>query len=262
MKILFFGDIVGNPGRDYLKKIVSQLRGELGLDFIIANGENSAGGSGITPDTARDIFNAGVDVITSGDHIFKKKEVREALNQMDILRPLNYGNAVWGRGYLIKENQGKKIGVINLMGRVFMQPLNCPFQAVREVLESIKKETRVIIVDMHAEATSEKLAMGYFLSGKASAVLGTHTHIPTADERILDGFSAYITDVGMTGSCDSILGREKYQVITKFVTNMPDHFPVASADVRAQGVVVEIEDDTGRAISIHRVEYRQDSEKR
>lgn len=259
MKILFIGDIVGSPARDYLKELVPALRKNLSLDFVIANGENSAGGSSITPDTAKDIFAAHVDVITTGDHIFKKKEAKEVLETMDVLRPLNYGELAAGKGYLIKEINGKKIGVINLLGRVFMQPADCPFKAVRAVIEEIRSKAKAILVDMHAEATSEKLALAYFLSGKVSAVVGTHTHIPTADERIIDSFTAYITDAGMTGSFDSVLGREKHQIIERFVTNMPVRFNLAQGDVRMQGVIIEIDEATGKALSIKRVEYKQDN---
>lgn len=257
MRILFIGDIVGSPARDYLKELIPTLRKSLSLDFVIANGENAAGGSSITPDTAREIFGAQIDIITTGDHIFKKKESREVLETMDVLRPLNYGELAAGKGYLVKEISGKKIGVINLLGRVFMQPADCPFKAVRSIIEDIKSKAKVIIVDIHAEATSEKLALAYFLAGKVSAVIGTHTHIPTADERIIDDFTAYITDAGMTGSYDSVLGREKHQIIERFITNMPVRFNLAQGDVRMQGVILEIEDVTGRAVSIKRVEYKQ-----
>jgi len=256
-RILFIGDIVGKPARDYLKSLLPSLRKELNLDFIIANGENAAGGSSITLNTAEDIFGAGVDIITSGDHIFKKKESRVVLDTKDLIRPLNYGESAFGKGYIIKEVAGIKIGVINLLGRVFMQPADCPFKAIKNILEEVKKETKIVLVDMHAEATSEKVAMGHFLSGKVSAVVGTHTHIPTADEKILDNFTAYITDVGMTGSCDSVIGREKSQIIEKFITNMPVRFDLAQGDVRMQGVLIEVDKDSGRALLIERVEYKQ-----
>ncbi|MFA5008384.1 MAG: TIGR00282 family metallophosphoesterase [Candidatus Omnitrophota bacterium] len=260
MKILFLGDIVGKPARIYLKELLPSLRKSLSLDFIIANGENSAGGSSITHDTASELFNSSIDVITTGDHIFKKQEAKQVLETMDVLRPLNYGELAPGRGYIIKEVDGKKIGVINLLGRVFMPPMDCPFNAVRNIIENLRSKVKVIIVDMHAEATSEKLAMGYFLSGKATAVLGTHTHIPTADEKIIDKSTAYITDVGMTGSCDSVLGREKHQIIERFVTNIPVRFNLAQGDVRMQGVIIEADETTGFAFSIKRVEYKQDAE--
>lgn len=257
MKILFIGDIVGSPARNYLKEFLPDLKKRLSLDYIIANGENAAGGSSITQSTANDLFNAHIDIITTGDHIFKKQESKEVLEEFDVIRPLNYGDLAVGRGYLVKESSGKKIGVVNLLGRVFMQPVDCPFKAVRSIIEDLKNKAKVIIVDMHAEATSEKLAMGFFLAGKVTAVLGTHTHVPTADERIIDNFTAYITDVGMTGSWDSVLGREKHQIIERFVTNMPVRFNLAEGDVRIQGVIIEADEATGQARSIKRVEYKQ-----
>ena len=250
MKMLFIGDVVGKPARAYLGESLRSIKENLGAELIIANGENSAGGSSITSKTAREIFESGVDIITTGDHIFKKKESREVLESMDVIRPLNYGDLAWGKGYIIKD----KVAVINLLGRVFMQPVDCPFKAVRDVLDKIKLETNIVIVDMHAEATSEKLAMGYFLAGKVSAVLGTHTHIPTADERIIDDSTAYITDAGMTGSFDSVLGREKHQIVERFLTGMPVRFNLAQEDVRLQGVIMDIDEATGKAVSIERVE--------
>jgi hypothetical protein len=259
MKILFIGDIVGKPARLYLKEALPDLKKSLSLDFVVANGENAAGGSSITLDTAKDLFDAHIDVVTTGDHIFKKQESKEVLERMDVIRPLNYGDIAPGKGYIVKQSEGKKIGVINLLGRVFMQPIDCPFRAVRNIIEDLRSKVKVIIVDMHAEATSEKLAMGYFLSGKVTAVLGTHTHIPTADERIFDKTTAYITDVGMTGSFDSVLGREKHQIIERFVTNMPVRFNLAQDDVRIQGVIIEADEQTGKALSIKRVEYKQNN---
>jgi metallophosphoesterase (TIGR00282 family) len=257
MQILFIGDIVGKPARNYLKEILPKLKNDLKLDFIVGNGENAAGGSSITPDTAKELFNSGINVITSGDHIFKKRESKEALETMDVIRPLNYGEFASGRGYIIKRVNNNPVAVINLIGRVFMQPLDCPFKSISSVLDNIRSQSKIIIVDVHAEATSEKLALGYFLSGKVSAVIGTHTHIPTSDERIIDNFTAYITDVGMTGSFDSILGREKHQVIERFITNMPTRFNLAQNDVRMQAVLINIDDLSGRALSIKRLEYRK-----
>jgi len=257
MKVLCIGDIVGKPARLYLKELIPDLKKKLGLDLIIANAENAAGGSSITLDTSRDLFDAQIDVLTTGDHIFKKKESREVLDKRDVIRPLNYGPQAHGRGYLIKEFNGKKVCVINLQGRVFMQPVDCPFNAAKDILEDILVETKIIFVDMHAEATSEKLAMGYFLAGKVSAVFGTHTHIPTADKRIIDGKTAYITDLGMTGSFDSVLGRDKQQIIERFVTNMPTRFNLAQGDIRMQGIIVEVDEDTGAALSIEQVEYKK-----
>lgn len=262
MKILFLGDIVGSPGRNFLRNNLPRIREANHYDFVIANAENAAGGSGITEKTAREIFAAGVDVLTLGDHAFKKQDVQTVLNTMDVIRPLNYGEAVWGRGYSIKERQVSgsssrvKIVVINLIGRVFMQPVDCPFKGVQELLGKIKEPQALIFVDMHAEATSEKLALGFMLSGKVSGVFGTHTHIPTADERILGGHTAYITDVGMVGSWDSILGRKKEDVLQRFLTNIPTCFNVAEQDVRAQGVEVEVDIETGKALKISRVEFK------
>ena len=261
MNVLFIGDIVGSPGRQFLKERLGEIRQKLQCDFVVANGENAAGGSSITLKTANEIFSSGVDVITTGDHIYKKKDSQEVLESLEVIRPLNYGKLAVGRGYLIKEKGGKKIAVINLLGRVFMQPVDCPFKTVKEVLDKLQKETPVIIVDMHAEATSEKLAMGYFLAGKVSAVLGTHTHIPTADERIIDNHTAYITDVGMTGSFDSVLGRKKQQIIERFLTNMPLRFDLAKEDVRIQGVFLKIDAQSGKALEVKRVEFKQDEDK-
>ncbi|HIE36326.1 MAG TPA: TIGR00282 family metallophosphoesterase [Candidatus Omnitrophica bacterium] len=256
INLLFIGDIVGKPARKFLKEKLPSLKENLKIDLVVANAENVAGGSSITLDTAKEIFSAGVDVITTGDHVFKKREAKEVLKRMDVLRPLNYGELAWGRGYLIKDVKGEKVAVINLIGRVFMDPVDCPFKAVRDILKDVKKEAKIIIVDVHAEATSEKLALGYFLSQKVSAVIGTHTHIPTADERIIDNYTAYITDIGMVGSFDSILGREKHQIIERFITNLPVRFNLAHGDLRIQGVLIEIEKFTGRALSIRRIEIR------
>lgn len=260
MRILFLGDIVGNPGREFLKTLLPMVRKSEQLDCVFANGENAAGGSSLTSDTAKDLIASGVDIITSGDHIFKKKEAVEVVTNLPVLRPLNYGTKVPGAGWMIKDFNGVKVAVINLIGRVFMQPLDCPFIAAQTVLADILKQTKIIIVDMHAEATSEKIAMGYFLAGKVSAVLGTHTHVPTADEKIINNHTAYISDLGMTGSCDSVLGREKDQIIERFVTNMPVRFNLAQNDVRAQGVILEIDNHSGQAISIKRVEYKRNGD--
>ncbi len=258
MKILFMGDIVGKPGRNYLKEFLPQLRKDLRIDYVIANGENAAGGSSITYQTAKDIFASGVDIITTGDHAFKKKESQEVFETMNAIRPLNYGELAYGRGYIVKEIKNIKIAVINLLGRVFMQPIDCPFKSIREILDDIRSDAKIIIVDVHAEATSEKLALGYFLAGKVSAVLGTHTHIPTADERIMEGGTAYITDVGMTGSFDSVLGRDKQRIIEKFISNLPVRFNLSQGDVRIQGVMLDIDNETGKALSIKRVEYKKE----
>jgi metallophosphoesterase (TIGR00282 family) len=257
MRILFIGDIVGRPAREYVKEIMPKVKADEGIDCVIANAENAAGGSSITMHIAQELFEAGLDILTSGDHIFKKKEVKEVLDTFPVVRPLNYGNLAWGDGYVVKEINGNRIAVVNLLGRVFMQPVDCPFKAIRELLPALKAKAHIIVVDIHAEATSEKLAMGYFLAGEVSAVLGTHTHIVTADERIIEDYTAYISDVGMTGSYDSILGREKHQIIERFLTNMPLRFNIAQLDIRMQGVIVDIDASTGRAETIRRVEYRK-----
>lgn len=258
MKVLFLGDIVGRPARRFLKGFLPEIVERESFDFVIANGENAAGGSGLTEKVAGELFSSRIDIITTGDHAFKKREIFPLFDRMDIIRPLNYGELAKGKGYIIKEKGGHKIGVINLIGRVFMQPADCPFKAVSAVLDEILKETKSVVVDIHAEATSEKSALGYFLAQKVSAVLGTHTHIPTADARILDGYTAYITDVGMTGSLDSVLGRQKEDVIVRFLTNVPQRFNLAEGDVRAQGVVLNIDEKTGRAENIERVEYKEE----
>ena len=258
MKILFLGDVVGRPARDYLKDSLPSLIDQEAFDWVIVNCENAAGGSGLTEKVAKELFSSGIDIITTGDHAFKKKEILSILDTMDVLRPLNYGELTRGQGFIIKEKKGKKICVANLLGRVFMQPVDCPFKAVSGILKEVLDETKVLIVDIHAEATSEKLALAYYLAGKASAVIGTHTHIPTADERIIDKFTAYITDAGMTGSFDSILGRKKEDIIERFLTNIPTRFNLAQDDVRMQGVILEIDEASGRALSIKRVEYRKE----
>ena len=209
MKILFIGDIVGSPGREAIKNLLPELKKDYGLDFVIANAENAAGGSGITAKVAEELFDYGVDVLTSGDHIWKKREIFEIINQEErILRPLNFPSGAPGRGYgVFKVKGGLKVGVINVNGRVFMDALECPFKTTRAARDELAKETNIIIVDIHAEATSEKVALGWYLDGKVSAVLGTHTHIQTAVERILPEGTAFLTDAGMTGPYDSVIGR-------------------------------------------------------
>ncbi len=258
MKILFLGDIVGKPAREYLSQVLSSIKEKEKINFVIANGENAAGGSGLTEKTAKQLFSAGIDVLTTGDHAFKKRDILDLFSKMDIIRPLNYSSLAKGEGLIIKEINGIKIAVVSLLGRVFMQPAENPFQAVGDIIEELSQKVNIIIVDFHAEATSEMVAMGYFLAGKVTAVLGTHTHIPTADEKIIAEHTAYITDVGMTGSCDSVLGRCKEDVIEKLLTNMPTRFNLAKGDVRIQGVILDVDQTTGKALSIRRVEYKQD----
>jgi len=258
MKILFIGDIVGSPGREAIKKLVVPLKQELGIDFVIANAENASGGSGITSKVAAELFASGADVLTSGDHIWKKTEIFELINQEErILRPLNFPSGAPGRGasVFIAQN-GAKVGVININGRVFMEALECPFKAALKAAEELAVETKIIIVDMHAEATSEKIALGWYLDGKVSAIFGTHTHIQTADEKILPKGTAYITDVGMTGPYDSVIGRRVEDVLTRFLSSIPVRFEVAEGNIQLHGALVEIDKVTGKARSILRIQRK------
>jgi metallophosphoesterase (TIGR00282 family) len=226
--------------------------------LVVVNGENIAGGSSVTKDTVEELLRNGVDVITSGDHIFKKKEALPVIeSNARVLRPLNYPKGTPGSGFVVVTTRtGVKIAVINLLGRVFLQTVDCPFQTVEQALKSIKAQTKIVIVDMHAEATSEKVAMGWFLDGTVSAVYGTHTHIQTADETILPKGTAYITEVGMTGPYHSVLGREIDQVLHKFLTQMPGHMDVAQGDIRLSGALISIDVSSGRAVSIQRIHER------
>ncbi|MEI2725734.1 MAG: TIGR00282 family metallophosphoesterase [Verrucomicrobiota bacterium] len=255
MRILFIGDIVGEPGRRAVKQLLPQLRVTHRLDFIIANGENSAGGSGITPKTAAEIFAAGVDVITSGDHLWDQKEVGELLrHEPRFVRPLNYPAGTAGQGsVVIQKDSLPAVAVLNLQGRTFMPVLENPFQLGRAEVERLRRQTKIIFVDLHAEATSEKIALARMLDGQVSAVIGTHTHVQTADEQIFPGGTAYLTDAGFTGPHDSVLGREISPIIQRFLTNLPQRFEVAKGRVLLQGAVVEIEASSGRAIAIERL---------
>ncbi len=255
MKLLFIGDIVGGPGRKAVGKLLPVLRDKHGLDVVIANGENAAGGNGITPDTASEIFGAGVDVITSGDHAWDQREVGALMEgEPRFLRPLNYPPGTPGQGSTLFEKDGlPTLGVINLQGRTFMRELENPFLAVRAEVARLRSRAPVILVDIHAEATSEKIAMARFLDGQVSAVLGTHTHVQTADEQIFPGGTAFLCDAGFTGPHDSVLGREVAPVLERFLTSLPQRFPVAQGKVKLQGAVVTINGETGRATAIERV---------
>ncbi len=258
LKILFFGDIVGAPGRTAFMRILPVLKERYGADFVIANGENAASGRGITPGLAQELLSAGVDVVTTGDHVWDQKELAPWLNsEPRVLRPLNYPPITPGHGCVVVETPKGKIGVMQLQGRSFMQPpLENPFLlgAENAVLLREKEHAAVIFVDMHAETTSEKIAMGYHLDGLVSAIVGTHTHVQTADEKILPGGTAYLTDVGMCGPENSVLGREKEAIIRRFCTSMPAQFPVAGWPVRICGVVIEIDEQSGKAVSIERIQ--------
>lgn len=258
MNILFIGDIVGSPGRQAIRELLPGLKKEFNLSFVIANAENAAGGSGITPTVAQELFAAGVDVLTSGDHIWKKRDIFGFIEQEErILRPVNFPMGAPGRGQAIfKTKDNLSLGVINVQGRVFMEALDCPFKTTRQAEEALAKEAKIIIVDIHAEATSEKVALGWYLDGKVSAVLGTHTHIQTADERILPGGSAYISDVGMTGPLDSVIGRRIEDVLERFITAVPTRFEVAKDNIQLQAVVLDIDEATGKARSILRIQKK------
>jgi len=256
MKILLIGDIVGRPGREAVKKIVPEIRKDRVLDFVIGNAENIAGGSGLTPDTVDELFNSHIDVLTSGDHIWKKKDIYARLEKdKRILRPANYPEECPGAGVtVIKSSSGIAVGVINVIGRVFMNNVDaCPFKTTERSLEIISGDTKIILVDIHAEATSEKIAIGRFLDGRVSAVFGTHTHVQTSDEGILQNGTAYITDLGMTGPHDSVIGRKAEAIIQHFLTCMPTRFEMADKDVELQGAIVDIDEESGKAVSIERV---------
>jgi len=264
VKLLFIGDIVGQPGRHAVRELLPRLREQHVLDFVIANGENSAGGSGITPKTAAEIFSAGVDVITSGDHLWDQKEVMELLaGEKRFLRPLNYPAEVPGHGSGVFEAQSpgskvkgpRSVAVLNLQGRTFMQPqLDNPFPLAAGTVKRLREQTKIVFVDFHAEATSEKIALARFLDGQVSAVVGTHTHVQTADEQIFPGGTAYLSDAGFTGPHESVLGREIGPVVKKFLTAMPQRFEVAKNRVLLHGAVIEIDEATGRAVKIQRVQ--------
>ena len=255
MKILFIGDIVGEPGRRAVKILLPKLREQHALDFVIANGENSAGGNGITPDLATELFSYGVDVITTGDHLWDQKEVIELLkDEPRFLRPLNYPPGTPGRGGHFFQVRGlPPIAVLNAQGRTFMPPLENPFLAAREAVTQLRQHARIIFVDFHAEATSEKIAFARMLDGHVSAVVGTHTHVQTADEQIFPGGTAYLTDVGFTGPHEGVLGRDIAPVLERFLTNTPQRFSVARNQVRLHGAVIEVDDATGKAMKIQRV---------
>lgn len=255
MNILFIGDIVGKPGRRAVRELLPRIIAGHGVDFVIANCENAAGGFGVTREVVAELFDRKIDVLTSGNHIWDKKEVYEFIDAFDnLLRPANYPEGAPGIGSAVaKTADGRTVGVLNLEGRVFMRPIECPFRAARREIEILKEKTRIIIVDFHGEATSEKLAMGWFLDGDVTAVIGTHTHVQTADERILPGGTAYISDAGMTGPHDSVIGVRKEIVIEKFLTGLPARFDPAKGDVFLQGVLISVDEKSGKGTAIRRV---------
>ena len=261
MKLLFLGDIVGRPGRDLVRRYVRALATHHDADLVIANGENAAGGAGITRDNANEILSAGVDVITTGNHVWDKRETLEFIGtEPRLLRPANYPDGTPGAGsYVVPAKNGVRVGVINVMGRVFLHAIDDPFRSAQLEIARVRAAgAQVIFVDMHAETTSEKLALCYYLDGQVSAIIGTHTHVQTADERILPGGTACLTDVGMTGPHDGVIGMDRTAVIARFTTGLPTRFETAAGDPRLNAVVVTVEPATGRATAIERVSLSEE----
>lgn len=254
MKILMVGDIVGSPGRKAFKRIVSALKQQGSADFVVANAENSAGGRGLTPELAEELILAGADVLTLGDHTWDQKKLRGYLDsEQRVLRPLNFPPGCPGHGVVTLETAWGAISIANLVGRVFMSPCDCPFRTIDELFREPHRLGRIILADLHAEATSEKVVMGRYLDGRVTCLVGTHTHVQTSDERILPGGTAYITDLGMTGARESTLGRDLDQVTAMFLTGMPDPFKVAKQDPVLEGVIVDVDRESGKARDIRRV---------
>ncbi|HEY0874059.1 MAG TPA: TIGR00282 family metallophosphoesterase [Vicinamibacterales bacterium] len=255
MKILFIGDIFGKPGREIAHRAIPALVARHDIDLVIANVENSAAGFGVTGDIAETILRYGVDVMTSGNHVWDKKEILEYIpRQPRLLRPANFPAGVPGRGTWVGQTRtGEPVAVINVMGRVFMQPLDDPFARVLQEIESVRGRARVIVVDFHAEATSEKMAMGWHLDGRVTAIFGTHTHVQTADERLLPKGTAYLTDVGMTGPHDSIIGVTVDAALSRFVTGMPSKFEAATGAARLNAIIITADPATGKALGIERI---------
>ncbi len=260
-RILVVGDVVGRPGRTMLQHTLPGLVRDRAIDFVVANGENAAGGSGILPEHVGELRKSGVDVVTTGDHIWKQAQIVDFISgDVPLLRPLNYPPDAAGRGAAVfTARSGQKVGIINLIGRVYLGPAECPFRAADAAVRALARETPLIVVDMHAEATSEKQALSVYLDGRVTAVFGTHTHVPTADECIRPRGSAYISDIGMTGPYDSIIGRRTDRVLQRFITGMFAHFDVASGDVRLSGAIIDADVSTGKALSIERIMVRDSS---
>jgi metallophosphoesterase (TIGR00282 family) len=257
MLILAIGDVIGRPGRIAVKTLLPTLRQQYGLDLVIVNAENIAGGIGVTPDTAGELIGAGVDVLTSGNHIWAQKEILPYLDsEMPILRPLNYPPGIPGRGYITK----RKVLIVNLIGRTFMSNYDCPFRAMDKLLAELEHKPPVIIVDFHAEATSEKVAMGRYLDGRVSAVLGTHTHVGTIDAQLLPQGTAYVTDIGMTGPIDSIIGDDIDKVLQRFLTIIPNRLSVGKGKTTFNAILVRIDDKSGKATSIERIQHEVEEE--
>jgi hypothetical protein len=255
LKLLFVGDVVGKPGRQALRLRAQELARSEDAELLVANCENASGGIGVDPGTARELLAMGIDVLTSGNHVWHKKEIYEYIESSDrLLRPANFPPGVPGRGWSIYTTaRGNPVAVINLIGRVFMGPADCPFRTVDEILKRIDDRARVILVDMHAEATSEKVAMGRYLDGRVSAVVGSHTHVQTADETVLPGGTAHITDTGMCGPSDSVIGMRTEQVLKRFLDQLPAHFEVGRGAPLLQAVVIDVDEATGKARGIRRI---------
>jgi metallophosphoesterase (TIGR00282 family) len=255
LRLLFLGDIIGEPGRKAVIEMLPTLKSSLGLDFVVANGENVAAGRGITPKLAIDLLRCGVAVITTGDHVWDQKDVVGFIEtEPRLLRPINYPEGTPGGGSIVLETAKGKVGVINVQGRTFMLPaLENPFRRVWDEVEQMRTQTPMIFVDVHAETTSEKIALGRFLDGKVSAVAGTHTHVQTADEQIFPGGTAFICDAGMCGPTESVLGREIQPIIQRFYSSMPINFPVARGEVKLHGLMVDIDEESGRALMVRRI---------
>lgn len=253
MKILAIGDVIGSPGRTYLKENLESIKKEFSIDFVIANGENSSGGLGMNPKSFNELIDAGVNAITLGNHTWRKKDILKVIDDSKVIRPINYLDGTAGRGFRFFNVNNKKVLVINAVGRVYMEPVNNPFLAVRNIVNELSEKSDIIIVDFHAEATSEKIAMGYLLDGKVNLLFGTHTHVQTADDKLLPKGSAYISDVGMTGPKESIIGCDKSIIITSFLTEIPEKKSVATGEVQFNGVVIKVDDETNKTTSIFRI---------
>jgi len=264
LNVLFIGDIIGNPGRTAVKALLPGIIAKKNIDFVIANGENSAGGNGVTRDVYDELISFNIDMLTSGNHIWDKKEVFTFIqSEPRLIRPANYPDNNPGSGFGIysvkRPEKTSKIGVINLVGRVFLPPADDPFKAADRALIEIKKQTNIVFVDIHAEATSEKQAIGFYLDGRVSAVIGTHTHVQTADDRILSGGTGYISDAGMTGPFDSVIGMKKEIILKRFVSLMPERFEPATGDIHLNAVIFSVDEASGKTLKIERLDIKYES---